>query len=93
MTMVERKIPYGKRTIEVRLRFWTDGIAQKEDYVVPKHCWEHGFVLLVKNEEHGISPGKKAFRSIAEVGRAVEMLLAKEGITVHHGRYNKDLYV
>lgn len=84
--MTERKVPYGERTIEVRLRFWTNDIASMEGHVVPKHCWDSGFAILVENEGHGLEPGKRAFRSIAGIGSAVEALLEKGGVTVHHGR-------
>ena len=33
-----REAKHGKKMIEVRVRFWTDDIANEEDRILPKHA-------------------------------------------------------
>ena len=44
----------GDRTIELRVRFWTNGIASAEGKIVPRHAWDSGTVEVRSNESHGI---------------------------------------
>lgn len=90
--MRDRKPKYGKKTIELTVRFWTNDISDKEDHIVPKVCWEHGMITLKKNETHGLEVRKRAFKSIAHLSRAVEELLKASKVKVLHGRYTKPLY-
>jgi hypothetical protein len=47
---------WGKRMIEVRVRFWTDCIAEGKGQIRPRHAWGGGVILIDRNESHGISP-------------------------------------
>ena len=47
---------HGNKMIEIRVRLWTDNIAQSgKGTVLPKHAWDAGVVLLQTNSAHGIS--------------------------------------
>jgi len=48
----------GEKMIEIRLRFWTNGIAPKRGQVIPKHAWTAGAVNIQANKAHGIVPKK-----------------------------------
>ncbi len=90
--MKEKKPEHGENTIQLSVYFWTNNIAKKKGHIVPKTCWEHGMIIVRKNESHGIEGGKKAFRSIAHIPRIIEELLRDSKIGVLHGRYTKGLY-
>jgi hypothetical protein len=75
---------HGEKMIEVRLRFWTDGIANDRGQVLPKHAWASGRVRMERNEAHGIRPLKsKPFNSLLDVGAVIEKVLIAHGITLH----------
>ena len=75
---------HGEKTIEVKLRFFTDNIADTKGHVLPKHCWPVGMATMPKNDSHGIRNVKNhPFHSLAEVSSVVEEILADAGITVH----------
>ena len=45
----------GERTIQVRVHFWTDGIASEgRGYVQPRVAWDYGSVDVKANKTHGI---------------------------------------
>ena len=77
----------GEKMIEVRVRFWTNNIAETKGRIVPKNCWDGGMVYTPKNDSHGIkSSGKKPFHSLDEVQNAIEQALTDVGIKVHGSR-------
>lgn len=77
----------GERMIEVKLRFWTNGIAKGVGRVRPKHAWSGGVVRMERNETHGIKPrNPKPFHSLLDVGAVVEKVLIQHGIQLHPGR-------
>jgi hypothetical protein len=47
---------HGEKMIEVKLRFWTNDIAEKKGDVIPKHAWSSGVVRVERNDSHGIKP-------------------------------------
>lgn len=74
--------------IEVRVRFWTDGIAKTKDKIVPKHAWDYGYVQLATNSAHGLNqkPLPTAhFDSLLELQKAIADLLVQEGVQLHIG--------
>jgi len=76
-----REAKSGERMIEVRVRFWTDGIAEGEGQIVPKHAWTSGVVRMERNESHGISPkNPRPFNSLMDLPRIMEMVLIDHGI-------------
>ncbi len=81
-----RSAKHGEKMIEVRLRFWTDGLAAK-DSVIPKHAWTGGVVRIEANQTHGIKPAKPVpFNSLMDVGAVVEKVLVAHGVILHPSR-------
>ena len=75
---------FGEKTIEVRLRFFTNSIADIKGHVLPKHCWPVGMATMPKNDSHGIRNVKPhPFHSLEEISSVVEEILADAGIAVH----------
>lgn len=74
----------GEKMIEVKLRFWTNNIAEEAGKVIPKHAWSSGVVRIEKNRSHGIEPGSpKPFHSLLDVGAVIEKVLIEQGIVLH----------
>ncbi len=74
--------------VEVRVRFWTDEIADGgRGMILPKHIWDTGVVDIARNKSHGIVPGNPVpFNSIAELPSKLEKLFIEQGIKVHLNR-------
>jgi DNA-binding CsgD family transcriptional regulator len=78
---------WGKRMVEIRVRFWTDKIAEGKGRIVPKHAWDTGIVRIDSNVEHGISPKPpRPFNSLAELPSKIEQVLIDHGVTLHLNR-------
>jgi len=76
-----REAKYGERMIEVRIRFWTDKIAEGEGQIRPKHAWASGEVKMRRNESHGITPkGPRLFNSLMELPVVIEKVLIQHGV-------------
>ena len=79
-----REAKYGERMLEVKVRFWTDGIAEGEGRIMPKHAWTSGVVRMQHNESHGISPKYPIpFNSLMELPQVIERVLIQHGIKLH----------
>jgi hypothetical protein len=78
-----REAAHGERMIEVKLRFWTDTLAEKGS-VIPKHAWSAGVVRMERNNSHGIVPGApKPFNSLLDIGAVIEKTLLEQGVVLH----------
>lgn len=79
---MERPAPHGEKMIVVEIRFWTDGIAKKKGYIVPKVARWKGVVNVCPNKAHGIKPDQPAthFHTAMELPMAVEKALARNGV-------------
>jgi len=78
---------HGERMIEVKLRFWTNGLAGKAGEIVPKHAWAAGVVRMEPNKSHGIvSMHPKPFHSLMDVGAVIENVLIEHGLMLHPSR-------
>ena len=76
----------GEKTIEVRLHFWTNDIAETEGHIRPKHCWSSGMATVPYNGSHGIASGEpKPFNSLMELTYAIEQALMDAGVRIHKG--------
>jgi hypothetical protein len=74
----------GEKMIEIKLRFWTDGIAPEHGKIVPKHAWTGGVVRIERNKSHGIEPDNpKPFNSLLDVGAVIEKMLIENEIILH----------
>lgn len=80
----DREAKFGERMIELKVCFWTDGIAEGKGYIRPKHAWTRGEVRIIKNDPHGIDPvrGYK-FNSLMEIASAIEKVLVEHDIQLH----------
>lgn len=79
-----REAQHGKRMIEVRLRFWTNDLADGKGRILPKHAWGAGVIRMDPNDAHGIVGGEPIpFNSVAEIPAKIEKLLIDHGVTIH----------
>jgi hypothetical protein len=80
-----REAARGERTLTLKVRFWTDKIAEGEGQIVPRHVWGKGMVIVEANRSHGLNRTGEgvAFNSLLELPRAIEKALIAEKITVH----------
>jgi hypothetical protein len=89
-TLASQEAMQGERMIEVKIRFWTNDIAQEKKKVLPKHAWTSGVVRIESNKTHGIKPGNpKPFHSLLDVGAVIEKVLIEHGIVLHPSRQMK----
>jgi len=83
----------GERMIELRVRFWTNGIASEPGTIVPRHAWDSGTVELRSNESHGIvSRQALHFYSLAELPSIIEKTLINNGVTLHADKHSQELF-
>jgi hypothetical protein len=81
-----KEAKHGEKMIEIKVRFWTDGIVNAER-IQPKHAWGSGVVRITKNKSHAIVPGRpRPFNSVLELGSVIERVLMEHGIFLHHSR-------
>ena len=75
------KAKQGEKMIEIKLRFWTNDIAEKEGEIIPKHARTSGVVRIEPNKTHGIiSVDTIHFHSLLDIGAAIEKLLINNDI-------------
>jgi hypothetical protein len=75
---------HGDKMIEVKLRFWTNDIADEPGKVIPKHAWDSGVVRIERNDSHGIVPSNPIpFDSLLHVGAVIEGVLIEHHIKLH----------
>ena len=93
MKLEEKEAIYGKKMIEIKVRFWTDGIAETENKVIPKNCWDSGVVRIKPNDLHGIKSSKPViFHSLPEILPKIESILQANNIKLHHCRKSTKYY-
>jgi hypothetical protein len=80
----QRKAKQGEKMIELRIRFWTNDLAEEKDNILPKHAWSSGMVMMDRNESHGIVPNDPVpFNSLMSLPWILERVLIAHGITLH----------
>jgi hypothetical protein len=85
--MVQREAPQGEKMIELKIRFWTNDLADKEGMIRPKHAWSSGVVRMERNESHDIVPQKPiVFHSLMDLNAIIEKVLISHGISLHVSR-------
>ncbi len=90
MTIEEKEARFGERMIEIKIRLWTNDIAEGEGAILPKHAWTSGVVRLTRNDIHGIDPKKPLpFNSLMDLPGVIEKVLIANGITLHKSRLMK----
>lgn len=86
-TAGEREAKHGQKMIEVKIRFWTNDIAEGKGQIVPKHAWSGGVVRIEGNKSHGIEPGNPVpFHSLLDVGAKIEKVLIDHEVVLHSSR-------
>jgi hypothetical protein len=76
------KAPLGEKMIEVKVRFFTDGLAP-DGQILPRHGYAAGEVRVTRNPSHDIRPGEPVmFNSMAEMPYAVEKTLRDHNIKI-----------
>jgi hypothetical protein len=74
----------GQRMIELKVRFWTNGIADGKGKVIPKEGWTSGVVRMTPNDSHSIKASRPIpFDSLMQLTTVIERMLVREGITLH----------
>jgi hypothetical protein len=80
----QREAEQGERMIEVRIRFWTNDLAEDKGKIRPKHAWSSGMVIMDRNKSHGIVPkDPMPFNSLMSLPSIIERVLIGHGITLH----------
>ena len=81
------KAAHGERMIEIKVRFWTNGIANQSGYIVPKQAWASGEVRINRNDSHGIVPkNSRIFNSLMGLPKAIEKVLIDNDIKLRIDR-------
>lgn len=84
------KAEMGEKMLEIRIRLWTDQIAENKGEIIPKHALDTGIVYMTRNKSHGIeSSESEKFHSLLGLPAAIERLLLKNQIRLHLGRHSK----
>ena len=90
---MEREAVHGKKMIEVKVRFWTNDIAEGEGKIIPKECWDSGVVRLTSNKSHDIVSKKPImFDSLMDLTAKIERALVSHGIKLHKDNKSQKLY-
>jgi hypothetical protein len=81
---------HGERMIEIKVRFWTNDIAEGEGNILPKHAWTSGVVRMERNSSHGIVPdAPMPFHSLMDLSAVMEKVLHRDGVQLHPSRRMK----
>ena len=85
-----KEAQHGKKMIEVRVRFWTNDLAEEKGKIMPKQAWGSGIVRIDTNSSHGIHAGEPIpFNSLAEIPAKIERVLIDSGVTIHRSSREK----
>ena len=80
----------NERMIRLTIRLWTNNLTRRKGHIRPKHAWSSGVVKLEPNTSHGIKGGRPhVFRSLPELGSALEKSLIAGGIRLHASKKTK----
>lgn len=86
----EPKAAPGERMIELRVRFWTDGLAHNPGHVIPKHAWTSGMVHVTANDSHDLHAGQDTpFNSLLDLPGVIAQVLREHGIVLHPSQRDK----
>ncbi len=85
--LAAQEAAHGEKMIEVKIRFWTNKIADQPGKIKPKHAWSSGVVRVERNPSHSITPGPpRPFHSLLDVGAVIEKVLIEHGVVLHPSR-------
>jgi hypothetical protein len=85
-----KEAKHGQKMIEVKVRFWTNDIAEGDGNIIPKEAWTSGVVRVTPNPSHGIKAGRPMpFDSLMQLPATIEKMLVRENITLHPSKRTK----
>jgi hypothetical protein len=83
----DREAHQGERMIEVKIRFWTNDIADGAGVIRPKHAWSSGVVRMERNPSHEIIPqAPLPFHTLMDLPAVIEKVLLNHGVRLHPSR-------
>jgi len=89
----QREAQQSERMIEIKVRFWTNDLAEGKGVILPKHAQSSGVVRIERNKSHGIIPQKPLpFHSLMDLTSVIEKVLVAQGITLHSSRKMKKYF-
>ncbi len=89
-TLEAKEAKHGQKMIEVKLRFWTNDIAEEPGKIIPKHAWAGGVVRMESNKAHGIVPDNPMpFHTLMDIGSVIEKVLINHEIVLYPSRKMK----
>jgi hypothetical protein len=81
------------KMIELRIKFWTNGIAETPGAIRQRHSWDRGVVEMRRNRRHGINPERpKPFASLMDLPAVIEKVLIAHDIKLHHSNRSRTYY-
>ena len=84
------KAQKNEKMLELRIRFWTNDLAETEGEIIPKHAWDSGVVVMDRNLSHGIEPGSPTpFGSTMGLLSVIEKVLISHGIRLHPSKKSR----
>ena len=84
---------HNEKMIELRIRFWTNAIAETDGEIIPKHSWDAGVVHMQRNASHGIEPeNPKPFHTLMDLPAVIEKVLVAHGIQLHHSKQSRKYF-
>ena len=91
--MEQREAQQGEKMIEIRIRFWTNDLADDPGKILPKHAWSSGMVIMDRNKSHGIVPKDPVpFHTLMDLTSVIEKTLITHEITLHSSRKMKKYF-
>ncbi len=84
---------HGEKMIEVKIRFWTNNIAEGKGKIIPKNAWSSGVVRMEPNKSHDIKPlNPLPFHTLMDLPAIIEKVLINHGIVLHQSRKMKKYF-
>lgn len=91
--VAQAEAKHGEKMIELRVRFWTNDIADEKGKVIVRHAWSGGVVRMERNEAHGIVPKAPIiFNSFGHLPDAIERCLIAHDVKLHPGGRDANLF-
>ena len=89
----QREAQQGEKMIEIRIRFWTNDLAESPGNILPKQAWSSGMVIMDRNKSHGIVPKDPIpFHTLMDLTSVIEKALIAHDITLHSSRKMKKYF-
>lgn len=85
--------PYGEKSIQVTVYFWTDDLASTKGEISPGHGWAQGVVQVETNDSHDIHGTRPIpFNRMSELTTKIEEALEHSGVRLHQSPADQKLY-